>query len=84
VPDGLWEPVNSFGMIWRGEIEEFDAVREPLGWATEPEFRYHAAFQCATPTHLRSWNCYLRWPDGRTVAMIPDSAAQVHFMWQDW
>jgi hypothetical protein len=74
-PDGRYEPVRGFGMIWRLEdsgLPEW-SVRDLLGWALEPEFTYETAYQCDTTAtsfqaQTRSY-CYLRLPDDRLARM---------------
>ncbi len=85
-PPGLYEPVSGFGLVWRGEVEwpyEGD-VRERLGWATAPEFGYDTAYQCATPSYPRLWNCFLLGPDGEVILLRPDSTAGVRILWEEW
>ncbi|MCU0474832.1 MAG: hypothetical protein MUC99_01735, partial [Anaerolineae bacterium] len=40
-PEGLYQPVRGFGLIWRGNPE----VRDTLGWATDGEFGYIANYE---------------------------------------
>jgi hypothetical protein len=82
-PPGYLQPVSGFGLLWRGEVEHLSSdVRQRLGWATEPEFGYDTAYQCATPAHPRSWSCYLRGPKGELLYLHPDSTAQVRLLWE--
>lgn len=84
-PPGLLEPVSGFGMVWRGEVEDVRSdVRQRLGWATETEFGFTAAYQCQTPSYPRMWSCFLRGPRGEILYLRPDSTAQVRFLWEDW
>lgn len=63
-PEGLYQPVRGFGMVWR----EFPGVRERLGWALAPEQGYEGALQhehhegssSGAPTFLRT-------ADGRVI-----------------
>ena len=79
-PDGRVEPVSGFGMLWRGEFEEFSNVRQRLGWGLIPEFAYTSAYQC----DLNTYDCYLRVQDNKVLLFYPDSTARVHFFWQRW
>jgi len=85
-PPGLYEPVSGFGLVWRGEVEwpYGGDVRERLGWATAPEFGYDTAYQCATPSYPRLWNCFLLGPDGEVILLRPDSTAGVRILWEEW
>jgi len=68
------EPVGNFGLIWRGEVEGTEDVRERLGWAKGPEFDFETIYQC-NATCYDSWNCYLRTPDSRVLNLF----YMVHF-----
>lgn len=67
-PAGLYEPVSGFGLIWRNEIYGGEGVREQLGWAVEPEAAFQTVHQCEKRIGLQ-WNCYLRDPEGRILAI---------------
>lgn len=46
-PAGFYQPVRGFGVLWRGEADDWPAtIRQDLGWATAPEAEYTGAFQC--------------------------------------
>jgi hypothetical protein len=63
-PEGLYQPVRGFGMIWRGEGSALN-VRSRLGWALAPEFSFNTAYQCnSAPRYV---TCYLLGPDGVIV-----------------
>lgn len=62
-PPGLFEPRQGFGLIWRGEVQGAEGVRERLGWARQTEFGYNALHQCQSSCGS-SWDCYLSAPDG--------------------
>jgi hypothetical protein len=83
-PPGRIDPVSGFGMLWRGEFEEFSNVRARLGWGLIPEFAYTSAYQCELGSGSHLWVCYLRIPDNKVLRLRPDSTAQVHFLWQQW
>jgi hypothetical protein len=84
-PDGLFEPVSGFGMVWRGEINGIRPdVRQRLGWATEPEFAFDSARQCMTLSLMRYWVCFQRGPRGEILRLHPDSTAQVRLVWEEW
>lgn len=82
-PRGLFEPVSSFGLIWRGEIDYSTQVRTRLDWATAPEFGYDAAYQCEVPPMDRLWLYFLRDPRGKVLVLRPDSTAQVNYLWEE-
>jgi hypothetical protein len=67
-PAGLFEPVSGFGLIWRNEVSGGEGVREQLGWAVEPEAAFQSVHQCERRVGPQ-WNCYLRDPEGRSLAI---------------
>lgn len=71
-PEGRYQPVRGFGMVWRGEVLSATNVRGRLGWALEPEFGYRAAFQCDSAA--RYVTCYLRGPDGAVIVLKPEGS----------
>ena len=81
-PAGRIDPVSGFGMLWRGEFEEFSNVRARLGWGLLPEFAYTSAYQCELGYGTHLWVCYLRVPDNKVLKLRPDSTAQVHYLWR--
>ncbi len=62
-PDGLFEPVSGFGLVWRGEVVGAESLRAALGWAVEPEVGFDTVYQCETSCGA-SWDCYLQGPEG--------------------
>jgi hypothetical protein len=68
-PSGYYQPVRGFGKTWR-EITE---VRERMGWATEPEHGYEAAWQWRTVESLPSVT-FLRMSDECIVQMEGDGS----------
>ena len=83
-PPGRIDPVSGFGMLWRGEFEEFSNVRARLGWGLLPEFPYTSSYQCETASGPQLWTCYLAVPGNKVLQLRPDSTAQVHFLWRAW
>jgi hypothetical protein len=80
-PKDLFEPINGFGQLWRGEfVGPSPSVRQRLGWATAPEFNFDTTYQCLI-AGTRLWSCYLRDPLGHVMWLRPDSTAQVNFVW---
>ena len=70
VPAGRYEPVNGFGLLWRGEAQQYTAgLRAALGWATEAEHSIETKGQCAAypGTNAASPTCYLQGPAGETL-----------------
>jgi hypothetical protein len=65
-PDGLFEPVSGFGLIWRGEVVGMEDLRRLLGWAVEPEYGFDTIRQCETSCDT-SWDCYLQGPEGEIL-----------------
>jgi len=45
-PNGFFEPVSGFGLVWRGEVVGVEGVRARLGWAMEPEYGFDTIYQC--------------------------------------
>jgi hypothetical protein len=67
-PPGYIEPAGNFGLIWRGEAEGTEGVRQRLGWAKEPKIGFRTIYQCG----VGSDNCayypgYLRDPEGKIL-----------------
>ncbi|MCC7359186.1 MAG: LysM peptidoglycan-binding domain-containing protein [Anaerolineales bacterium] len=69
-PAGRFEPVSGFGLLWRGEAQQYQAgLRTALGWATEAEHSIETKVQCAAypGTSYAGSTCYLLGPSGETV-----------------
>lgn len=64
-PEGFYEPVRGFGMVWREDVGAFWDVRERLGWAVGQEFAMETAFQ--RDSAAKYITGYLRGPDGVLV-----------------
>jgi len=62
-PNGFFEPVSGFGLVWRGEVVGIEDVRARLGWAVEPEYGFDTIYQCEMSCGS-TWDCYLRGPQG--------------------
>jgi len=73
-PDGHFEPVSGFGLVWRGEVtgaedlrsnkkDKRSGIRAALGWAVEPEYGFDTIYQCEKSCGA-SWDCYLQGPEG--------------------
>lgn len=58
-PDGLYQPVRGFGLVWRNQ-------RDTLGWATAPEFAFNVTYQCSVYRY-HDHNCYYQDPYGRII-----------------
>ncbi|MFW5941673.1 MAG: hypothetical protein ACOCXI_07720 [Chloroflexota bacterium] len=65
VPDGYYEPVSGFGLLWRGEVAGREALRESLGWALQPEFGFETVYQHGITSAWHYFDRYIRDPDGR-------------------
>lgn len=80
-PPGYFEPVSGFGLVWRGEVTGTDDIREMLGWAEEPEYRFDTVYQCQASCGAY-WDCYLRGPDGKAIHLY----YLMHFghYWEEW
>jgi hypothetical protein len=74
-PDGRYQPVRGFGLVWRGEIDaaEYYDVRGRLGWAIAPEESYTARYQCDSPPKYTT--CYLSGPTGEIYELGPELSA---------
>jgi hypothetical protein len=82
-PEGLYQPVGSFGELWRDEL------RDQLGWAIAPEQRYTGSFQpgwspqpgfeIGTPGWYAQ-DLYFRLSDGAIVRLVWSS----RFTGQTW
>jgi len=81
-PPQAFEPVSGFGLLWRGEVDGLEGVRQRLGWATAPEMSFNTTYQCATAGR-GAWTCYLLGPSGSVLFLRPDSTAQAHFLWEE-
>jgi hypothetical protein len=63
-PDGLFQPVRGFGLVWR----EVPTIRERLGWATAAESGTSVTYQ--NETRLSSPAvAYMTLPDGEIIRM---------------
>jgi hypothetical protein len=71
-PEGRYQPVRGFGMVWRGELDaaEYYGIRERLGWATAPEDGYTGRYQCNSPPKYTT--CYLSGPAGEVYELEPE------------
>jgi hypothetical protein len=58
-PNGLYQPVRGFGLIWQG-------LKDTLGWATGPEVSFQVVYQCSVYRWHES-NCYYRDSKGRII-----------------
>jgi hypothetical protein len=70
--------VRGFGKAWREGTSYRhggQALRDLLGWATEPEFSFNGAFQC--DTQPKYGDCYLGDPGGAVYVTGP-SASDYH------
>lgn len=65
-PPGYTEPGGNFGLIWRGEVEWPEDVRERLGWAKEPEISFETIYQYGV-NHFDVNPDYLRDPEGKIL-----------------
>lgn len=66
-PQGLFEPVSGFGLLWRGEVDGAEDLRAQLGWALAPEFGFQTVTQRGIETTWHFLDRYLRAPDGRVI-----------------
>jgi hypothetical protein len=63
-------------MLWRGEAPGSEDLRERLGWAIEPEFYVHTAFQCYAEDGALT--CFVRGPEVEIIRLKPDGT------WDIW
>ncbi len=72
-PDGLYQPVRGFGLVWRtGTSPGGKAIRDAIGWAVELEVEFQSRLQCDGLPEGESTTCYLEGPDG-TLLVLPNS-----------
>lgn len=64
-PEGLYQPVRGFGLVWRGPVGATITVRGRLGWATRQEAAIDTAYQCDSAAKYNT--CYLLGPEGIVV-----------------
>jgi hypothetical protein len=81
-PDGYFEPVSGFGLIWRGEVERSENIRATLGWALEPEFGFETTYQSGILSNWHFLDRYMRDPEGRIIYF--SSQAYVGSRWRYW
>jgi hypothetical protein len=67
-PAGLYQPVLGFARFWRGLAPGSEWVRGALGWATAPEQRYSAFWQCNTATGAAA-RCYFNGPQDEIIVL---------------
>lgn len=73
-PDGLFQPIRGFGMVWRGESSGMPATpRDVLGWATDREAGYMVNYQCVDQPGTP--DCFISLPDGRVIHTHSDTAS---------
>jgi hypothetical protein len=65
-PDGLYQPVRGFGLVWR----QNPRVRERLGWATDQEMGFETIVQYTTLFKYNS--TYIRALDGNVWYLGPE------------
>lgn len=74
-PDGRYQPVRGFGLVWRSDAE----VRDGLGWATAPEFGGDTWMQGFSGMGMHNTYNYLRDLNGRIIFMAYfDSSWQLY------
>lgn len=66
-PQGLYEPVSGFGLLWRGEVAGAETLRDSLGWAVQPEYAFDTVYQRGFETNWRLVDRYVRHPDGAVI-----------------
>jgi hypothetical protein len=77
-PVGLFQPVRGFGLLWRaGPASSGQAVRDRLGWATEPEQSHTGSVQCDSAARYN--RCYLTGPGNAIYVLDPE-----HSDWRVW
>ncbi len=75
-PEGLFEPVSGFGIVWRGEVPGSEDIRGQLGWAVEKEFQINTAYQCYADN--ADLTCFVRGPEVEIIRLLPGG------MWDIW
>lgn len=67
-PEGLYQPVRGFGLIWREE----PGVRERLGWAVEEEAGFSTAVQ--RTSYAKYNETYVLAPDGQIWHLLAEGS----------
>jgi hypothetical protein len=70
-PDGLYQPIRGFGLVWR----ENPVVRDGLGWATAQESGYESWTQSFSGTGMHSYSTIMKGFDG-TLYLLGAFASQ--------
>jgi hypothetical protein len=70
-PDGLYQPVRGFGLVWR----QYPEVRERLGWAVDQETAFVTTVQ-RVPSVGRHWSLYIRALDGNIWRLFSTGSGQ--------
>jgi hypothetical protein len=85
VPEGYFEPVSGFGLLWRNEIEggAAEGIRESLGWALEPEFGFETASQRGIETAWHILDRYIRDPDGKVIYLFHQAYLGARWIYWD-
>ena len=65
-PDGRFEPISGFGLVWRGEVVGTEGIRARLGLAEEQEHGFATVYQCEMNCGSY-WDCYLQGPNGQIL-----------------
>ncbi len=80
-PDGLYQPVRGFGLVWRTLASSSGTVRDRLGWATGPEFAYTRTEQLAASAEDANLNvyAYISRDDGEVIVLLKGAWA----LWPD-
>jgi hypothetical protein len=70
-PDGLYQPVRGFGLVWR----QYPEVRERLGWAVDQETAFVTTVQWV-PSIGRHSSTYIRALDGNIWRLFSTGSGQ--------
>jgi hypothetical protein len=65
-PDGLYQPVRGFGLVWR----TYSEVRDRLGWAVDQEVGFDTVIQMTTRYKYNS--TYIQALDGNVWHLQPE------------
>jgi len=64
-PDGLYQPVRGFGLVWRSNQQ----VRDGLGWGLAPEMAFQGWGQSYSVSGMHNSGTFIRFVDGSIILL---------------
>ena len=64
-PDGLYQPVRGFGLVWRTH----EQVRDGLGWGLAPEMAFQGWGQSYSGSGMHNSGTFIRFVDGSVILL---------------